>query len=62
MRIPEVQIPTEISKVINSHILIKFWQKLTKQEVPYFILRSTNLLILFGIRNNCLHGGRNILL
>jgi hypothetical protein len=30
-----------------------------RQGVEQFALRSTNLLFLFGIRRNCLRGGRN---
>jgi hypothetical protein len=36
--------------------------ELFKQEAKYYCLRSTNLLILFGIRKNCLNNGRSQLL
>ena len=39
----------------NHHVLIKSQQK---QEVEQFTVRSTNLLIRFGIRRNCLRSGR----
>jgi len=34
-------------------MLIKFRQNWSKQEVKHYVLRSTNLIIPFGIRNNC---------
>jgi len=41
--------------------LIKFKQKWSEQEVVRYVLRSTNVLILLGIRNNHHSGGRNLL-
>jgi len=35
--------------------------QISKQVVIYFILRSTNLLIVFGIRKNFHSSGRNLL-
>jgi hypothetical protein len=43
-------------------VVIKFWQKLFKQEVKYYGLRSINSLILFGVRKNSLISGRSLLL
>jgi hypothetical protein len=36
--------------------------ELMKQEAKYYCLQSTNSLILFGIRKNCLITGRTLLL
>jgi hypothetical protein len=47
---------------INHQVFIKFWQNSFKQEVIHYFLRSTNLLILFGIRKNCHSSGRNLFL
>jgi len=35
---------------MNHHVLIKFRQNWSKQEVTYNVQRSTNVFILFGIR------------
>jgi hypothetical protein len=43
----------------NRLILIKFQHNRSKQEVIYFVLRSTDLLILFGISMNCHSSGKN---
>jgi hypothetical protein len=44
-------------KSINSHVVIKF-----KLEAKYYCLRSTKLLIIFGIMKNCLIRGISLLL
>ena len=46
-------------KNTNDQVLIKFQQNCLKQKVGQFVLRSIKLLILFGIRRNCLSSGRN---
>jgi hypothetical protein len=47
----------------NHQVLIKFRQTWSKQEVViHYVLRSINLLILFGIRKNCHSSGSNPLL
>jgi len=48
----EVEIATEYLRSCKIQVLFKFRQKRSKQEVIYYVLRSTNFLILFGIRNN----------
>jgi hypothetical protein len=48
-------------KSITHQILITFWQKWFKQ-VKHYGLRSTDLLILFEIRKNCLISVRGLLL
>jgi len=50
---------------IATEKLIKFWQKLSKKYVVNNVLRSTNLLILFGIRrtvktNHKVHIGKDL--
>jgi len=45
-----------------NHILIKSLWNLLKQGIEQFTLRSINLLILIGIRRNCLRGGKGRLL
>jgi hypothetical protein len=44
---------------MNHQVLIRFQQNWLKQEVVKFALRSINLLILFGIKTNCLSSGRS---
>ena len=39
--------------MINHEVLANFQQNLFQHEISWFILRSNNLLILFGIRKNC---------
>jgi hypothetical protein len=39
-----------------------FWHNWFNQEAKNYCLRSTNSLILFGIRKNCLISGRSLLL
>jgi hypothetical protein len=46
-------------KVTNHLVLIKSEQNRLKQEVKHFALRSINLFIIFGIRNNYLRKGRS---
>jgi len=55
----DVEMATEKLRDTNHQVLIQFQQKLLKQEVVQFILRSINLLILFGIRRNFLSSGRS---
>ena len=42
--------------------MIKFQKKLLKQEVGQIILESIHLLILFGIRRNCLSSGKELII
>jgi hypothetical protein len=49
--------PSEVEVI---YIIIP--QIVLKQEVKHYCLRSTNSLILFGIRKNCLISGRSLLL
>jgi hypothetical protein len=49
-------------KSINRQVVIKFLQNWFTHEVKYYCLRSTNSLILFGIKKNCLISGRSLLL
>jgi hypothetical protein len=58
----EVEIVIEKSKSINRYVAIKFRQKWVKHEVKYYCLGSTNTLILFGTRNNCVISQRSLLL
>jgi len=55
----EVEIDVEKLKDTNHWVLIKFRQNSIKQGVEQFALRSINLLILSGIRRNCLRSGRS---
>jgi hypothetical protein len=55
----EVEMDCEKLKLKNHHVLIKSQQNLLQQCVEQFALRSINLLILLGIRSNCLRSGRN---
>jgi len=43
----------------NHHLLNRFPHNLLKQGVETFAMRFLNLLILFGIRRNCLRSGRS---
>jgi len=45
----------------NSQILIEFRQNSSSREVMHYVLKSTDLLILFGIRKSCHSTGRNLL-
>jgi hypothetical protein len=58
---PEAEIATAKLKSINCQVVIKFWQNWLKQEVKYYCLWSTNSLILFGTRKNCLISGRSLI-
>jgi hypothetical protein len=42
----------------ENQVLIKFQQNSSEQDAIHYVLRSRNLLILFGIRKNC-HCGSN---
>jgi len=54
----EVEMVIENLKDTNHQISIRFDQHWFNQEVGQFILRSINLVVLFGIRRNCLKSGR----
>jgi len=41
---------------------MQFWQNSSKQEVIHYVLKSTHLIIPFGIRNNYHSRERNLLL
>jgi hypothetical protein len=49
-------------KDVNRQVVIKLQQNWIKQEVKHYALRSINILIMFGIGNNCLISGRSLLL
>jgi hypothetical protein len=51
-----------ISENLGPQVVIKFRQNWFRQEAKRNCLRSTNSLIMFGIRNNCLISGRSLLL
>jgi hypothetical protein len=53
---------TEKSRRYTSPGTDKFQQNLLKEEVEQEILRSRNLLIISGIKKNCLNSGRSQLL
>ena len=50
----EVELVTEKLKVTNHRVLIKSQQNLLKQGMEQLVMRSINLLFVFGIRRNCL--------
>jgi hypothetical protein len=50
----EAELATEELKVTNQQVMIKSQQNLLRQGVVRFVMRSINLLFLFGIRRNCL--------
>jgi len=52
----------KIWKDINRQVSLKFRQNWFEQEVIHYVLISTNLLILFGIRKKYHSTGRNLLL
>jgi len=58
LRAFDVQMVIENLKYTNHQISIRFDQHWFNQEVGQFILRSINLVILFGIRRSCLRSGR----
>jgi hypothetical protein len=49
-------------KVVNPQVLIRFWPNWSKLGVKHYILRYTDLFVLYGIRRNCRSSGRNLLL
>jgi hypothetical protein len=49
------------SKGINRQVVLKFRQNQFKQEVKHYGPKSKNTLIIYGIRKNCLIGGRRLL-
>jgi hypothetical protein len=55
----QVEMAIESLKGSNHQVLIRFQQNLLKQEVVKFAVISINLLILFGIRRNCLSIGKS---
>ena len=60
----EVLVPTpsafevEMATGWKKSLLVKFQKKLLKQEMGKLVLESIHLLILFGIRRNCLRSGK----
>jgi hypothetical protein len=56
----EIEIGLAKLKSINLQVVINFLQNWFKQEAKYYCLRSTNPLILFGVRKNCLISGRSL--
>jgi hypothetical protein len=57
----EVELLLQSLKSINRQVVIKFRQIWFRQEAKYYCQRSTNSLILFRIRKNCLISGRSSL-
>jgi hypothetical protein len=57
----EVEIANASWESINRQVVIKFRQNWFRQGAKFYCLRSTNSLILFGIRKNCLISGRSLL-
>jgi hypothetical protein len=57
--VTEIEMAIEKLKRHKSPGIDKFQQNWLKQEVGQFVLRSINLLILFGIKRNCLSSGRS---
>jgi len=55
----EVEMAIEKLKNTNHQVLIISHQNWLKQGVEQFALRSINLLILSGIKRNCLRSGRS---
>jgi hypothetical protein len=49
-------------KDMKLQVSMKFHKNCSKWEIKHSILRSTNLIILLGIRKNCKSSGHNILL
>jgi hypothetical protein len=49
----------ESLKVINPQTLTIFRPNWSKQGVKHYVLRYTNLLVLYGIRRNCHSSGRD---
>jgi hypothetical protein len=58
----DVEIALQNLETLNYQVVIKFLKNLFKQTVMHYVLRSTNLLILFRIRKICYSSGRNPLL
>jgi hypothetical protein len=58
----EVEIAIWKLKRYKSWVLIRFWLDWSKQEGKYYVLRYTNLFILYGIRRNSHSSGRTLLL
>jgi hypothetical protein len=48
-------------KCKSLEMLIKFRQNESKNVVEYYILSSTNVLVISRIRKNCRNSGRNLL-
>jgi hypothetical protein len=58
----EVEIAIEKLKRYKSPCTYQIPAELIQAEGKHYVLRSTNLLIAFGIRKNCQRNGRNLLL
>jgi len=58
----EFELPIEKLKSHKSSVIDQIPAELIKTGVEQFALRSINLLLLFGIRRNCLGSGRSRLL
>jgi hypothetical protein len=58
----EVEIAIGKLKSCKSRVLIRFRLNRSKQGVKHYVLRDTNLFVLYGIRRNCHSNGRNLLL
>jgi hypothetical protein len=58
----EVEIATGKLKSYRSQVLIRFRQNRSKLGVKHYVLRYTDLFVLYGIRRNCHNSGRNLLL
>jgi hypothetical protein len=56
----EVEMAIEKLKGQKSPVIVQIPAELTKAVVEQFAVRSMNLLILFGIRRNCLRSGMNL--
>jgi hypothetical protein len=49
-------------KVINLQVLIGLQENWSKHRVKHYILRFTDLFVLYGVRSNCHSSGGNLLL
>jgi hypothetical protein len=57
----EVEIAIGKLKSINPRVLIRFRPNSSKQGVKFYVLRYTDLFVLYGIRRKCHNSGRNLL-
>jgi hypothetical protein len=58
----EVKIAIVKLKRYNPQVLIRFRPNWSELGVKIYVLRYTNLFVLYGIRRNCHSSGRNLLL